>query len=247
VAMTANAMQGDRDRCMAAGMNDHVAKPIEPEDLWQALLKWIKPRHSSAAATAVKPPAEQSIELPADIDGLDMVNGLRRVLGNKRLYLSMLRKFVAGQKSAVAEILKTLATDDRDSAERLAHTLKGVSGNIGAGGLQSLAEMLETAIRERRPARGTRCPGRRSDPCRSKTLINRLEAQLPAEPGQTTVAIDREKTQDCLPRAGGTPGQGRRRSERHSRGVFGPALLGLPEPLSRDRKQHPLIRLRDGP
>ena len=45
VAMTANAMQGDRDRCLAAGMNDHVAKPIEPENLWKALLKWIKPRH----------------------------------------------------------------------------------------------------------------------------------------------------------------------------------------------------------
>jgi len=198
VAMTANAMQGDRDRCMAAGMNDHVAKPIEPEDLWQALLKWIKPRHSSAAATAVKPPAEQSIELPADIDGLDMVNGLRRVLGNKRLYLSMLRKFVAGQKSAVAEILKTLATDDRDSAERLAHTLKGVSGNIGAGGLQSLAEMLETAIRERRPRE--ELDARVADlTVPLENLINRLEAQLPAEPGQTTVAIDREKLKTvCL-------------------------------------------------
>jgi CheY-like chemotaxis protein len=151
VAMTANVMQGDRDRCMAAGMNDHVAKPIEPENLWKALLKWVKPHQSVAAAVAVKPQAVPDVALPSAIEGLDMADGLRRVLGKKQLYLSMLYKFVAGQKSVVVEILKALEGNSWNTAERLAHTLKGVSGTIGATRLQQLAEKLEVAIRERSP------------------------------------------------------------------------------------------------
>ena len=68
-------MQGDRDRCMAAGMNDHVAKPIEPEDLWKALLKWIKPRHDTASMAGVTPQKVPDAELPFDIKGLDVANG----------------------------------------------------------------------------------------------------------------------------------------------------------------------------
>ena len=110
---------------------------------------------AAAVPREVKPQAVEveDADLPSGIDGLDMANGLRRVLGKKPLYLSMLRKFVAGQKSATAEILKALEGNDWDTAERLAHTLKGVSGNIGATGLQQLAEKLEAAIKERQPAR----------------------------------------------------------------------------------------------
>ena len=150
VAMTANSMQSDRDRCMAAGMNDHVAKPIEPEDLWKALLKWIKPQHSNphdVLTTATL----QEINLPSGIIGLDVNNGLRRVLGKKSLYLSMLGKFVAGQKMVTTNIIKELESNNWDVAMRLAHTLKGVSGNIGATNLQHLAEKLEIAIKERSP------------------------------------------------------------------------------------------------
>jgi CheY-like chemotaxis protein len=85
VAMTANAMQGDRDRCMAAGMNDHVAKPIEPENLWKSLLKWIRPEHLITKTSMVNPQAAQDTGLQFDIKGLDMDNGLRRVLNKKPL------------------------------------------------------------------------------------------------------------------------------------------------------------------
>ena len=185
VAMTANAMQGDRERCLAAGMNDHVAKPIEPEDLWKALLKWIKPRYPAAAGA-------QDADLPSGIDGLDMVNGLRRVLGKKPLYLSMLRKFVAGQKSAPAEILKALEGDDWDTAERLVHTLKGVSGYIGATGLQQLAEKIEAAIKGR-------CSREELDGLLSalknllKNIITQLEQKLPEERVKASVTVDPEK------------------------------------------------------
>ena len=149
VAMTANSMQSDRDRCMAAGMNDHIAKPIEPEDLWKTLLKWAKPRHVPPSAEKEKSPIPQDIELPSGIEGLDVANGLRRVLGKKPLYLSMLRKFVSGQKSVTETIRKALDENQWDVAERLAHTLKGGSASISATDLQQLAEKIETAIKER--------------------------------------------------------------------------------------------------
>ncbi|HAJ27909.1 MAG TPA: hypothetical protein DCG53_11825, partial [Syntrophus sp. (in: bacteria)] len=116
-----------------------------------ALLKWIKPRQLVAAAVEVKPQVVVDVDLPSGIEGLDLADGLRRVLGKKPLYLSMLHKFVAGQKSVVGEIRKALEGNFWDTAERLAHTLKGVSGTIGAARLQQLAERLEVAIRERSP------------------------------------------------------------------------------------------------
>jgi signal transduction histidine kinase/CheY-like chemotaxis protein len=192
VAMTANAMQADRDRCLAAGMNDHVAKPIEPEDLWKTLLKWIKPRRSTAAAAEMKPQADRDADLPSGIEGLDMVSGLRRVLGKKPLYLSMLRKFVSGQKSATAEIIEVLQGNDWGTAERLAHTLKGVSGNIGATGLQQLAEKLEAAIKERQPRKTV---DDRLDELKKplENLIAQLEQKLPEERDKTAVTVDQKK------------------------------------------------------
>ena len=192
VAMTANAMQGDRDRCMAAGMNDHVAKPIEPEDLWKALLKWIKPRLAEVTAAEIKPQAAQNADLPSGIDGLDTANGLRRVLGKKPLYLSMLRKFVAGQKFATAEILKAVEGNDWGVAERIAHTLKGVSGNIGATSLQHLAGKLEAAIKARRPREevDVQIGGLKKQ---LAYFIAQLEQKLTKEPDMAVVMVNPEK------------------------------------------------------
>ena len=198
VAMTANAMQGDRDRCMAAGMNDHVAKPIEPEDLWKALLKWVKPKHPAPPSGTKNFSAPDTV-LPESIAGLDMANGLRRVLGKKPLYLLMLRKFVAGQKSVVPEIITALEIDDRDTAERLAHTLKGVSGNIGALSVQQLAEKVEAGIRER-------CPRTKLDGMLNAltnligNLIGKLEQKLPEERARIVVAVNPDKLREICVR-----------------------------------------------
>jgi PAS domain S-box-containing protein len=197
VAMTANAMQGDRDRCLAAGMNDHIAKPIEPEDLWKALLKWITPRQSGKLAIPGQPDLPEELELPSNIEGLDMVSGLRRVLGKKHVYLSMLRRFVAGQKSVVVDIYNALIRDDPPVAERLAHTLKGASGTIGAAGVQQLAAELEDAIKRHRPREelevhlaAVRVP--------LDTLVTQLSQKLPAEKEQVADAVDSERlTQVC--------------------------------------------------
>jgi PAS domain S-box-containing protein len=192
VAMTANAMKGDRDRCLAAGMNDHVAKPIEPEDLWRALLTWIKPHPSREREPAGSQDPRTDSDLWLGVEGLDMTTGLRRVLGKKALYLSMLRKFFAGQHSTDLEILAALENSDWSTAERLAHTLKGVCGNIGATHLQRLAASLEAAIAVRadrtlldHQIRELGIPLRR--------LILLLEAKLPVARLREPVAIDQHR------------------------------------------------------
>ena len=159
IAMTANAMLSDREACRAAGMNDHVAKPIEPRDLFACLLRWVRYRAAPAdvaagvpgeRAAGVKGAAEQA-QVPEGIAGLDTELGLRRVLGKKPMYLSMLRKFAAGQQGAVDTVLMALDAGDWDTAVRTAHTTKGVCGNIGATGVQAQAGELEEALKERQP------------------------------------------------------------------------------------------------
>jgi CheY-like chemotaxis protein len=151
VAMTANAMEEDRRRCLEVGMNDHLGKPIEPTELWAMLLKWIParaPAAGEAVVAAAKSPPE--ILLPEGIPGLDVDTGLRRVLGKRALYLSMLQKFVAGQRDTIAQLRSTLASGEVGTTERIAHTTKGVAGNIGASEVQAAAESVERALREQR-------------------------------------------------------------------------------------------------
>lgn len=182
VAMTANAMQADRDRCLAAGMNDYLAKPIEPEELWKGLLKWVRPREgigaSLVAAQGAKPMA--SSDLPVDAPGLDVEAGLRRVLGKRPLYMSLLRKFVAGQKAMPGQVKQALDAEDWKTAERLAHTTKGVAGNIGAAPLQAGAAELEAAIREKQP-RNTVDLLLAKVAKQLKELIGALDAKLPPD------------------------------------------------------------------
>ncbi|GHC99838.1 hypothetical protein GCM10007320_56750 [Pseudorhodoferax aquiterrae] len=153
LAMTANAMQVDRERCAAAGMNDFVAKPIEPEQLWQALARWIRPRPGLPVARAapVPVPASPGSGLPpalAAIAGLDTAAGLRRVMGRAPLYLELLGKFARTQDRVPAQIRAALQAGDAELARRLAHTLRGLAGNLGAEALQALAAELEGAIAE---------------------------------------------------------------------------------------------------
>ncbi len=150
VAMTANAMAGDRQRCLQAGMNDHLSKPVDPARLWVTLVKWIKPRHVSGAAPVARPPLAgpgPDRAAMAPIAGLDIELGLRHALGRATLYRSLLRKFVSGRQAFPAQLTAALASRDWPTAERLVHTLKGLAAQIGAGELRGLAENLETVIR----------------------------------------------------------------------------------------------------
>jgi Response regulators consisting of a CheY-like receiver domain and a winged-helix DNA-binding domain len=153
VAMTANALETDRQRCFAAGMNDHVAKPIEPAVLWAALARWIRPRPGLGQAPGTEPdvngtPAPAPVPASASgsasiaslsVPGLDAALGLQRALGKPALYADLLRRFCDGQGQVVHTVREALAVGDMSLAERVAHTLRSVAANIGAMGVSDAA------------------------------------------------------------------------------------------------------------
>ena len=199
VAMTANAMAGDRDRCLEAGMNDHVAKPIDPDHLWRTLLQWIKPQGASTVTVLANqevPKTSTPFPALAPIAGLDMKLGLHHALGRQALYVSLLRKFVLGQQEFPTQLATALAQSDWQTAERLAHTLKGLCAQLGASGLRGEAERLETAIRQR--ADPASFASLHSAVLRQLSeLMDAITAALPAEAATNTSAgIDAQQLQE---------------------------------------------------
>jgi len=146
LAMTANATAEDRERCEAAGMNDHIAKPIIPKVLFDALLKWIEHKERDVPEAPDDESAD-SLELP-DLAGVDTAAGLARVGGNIRSYLKLLNKFAENQAHAISEIRSAFDDSDTELSVRLAHTLKGVGGAIGATDLQDAAAKLESSLKK---------------------------------------------------------------------------------------------------
>ncbi|MBN4078281.1 response regulator [Nitrospina gracilis] len=149
LAMTANAMQGDREKCIDAGMNDHVAKPIDPKELYSALIKWIPAREGIGQETTSSPEriqTTQTKEILPELPGIDVDGGLERVNGNEKLYRKLLGNFYQTNKNTKLEIEKALKNGDIKLAERLVHTVKGVSSTIGADGLAEVSQPLETGL-----------------------------------------------------------------------------------------------------
>ena len=156
VAMTAHATIEERQRCLAAGMNDHVSKPIDPAMLFATVGRFYRPLTPPLSPSDGEKVTEGRVrgtngDLPS-IAGLDTQDGLSRVAGNQKLYSKLLRQFIEQQGPAVGQITAALAHGDAGLAERLAHTLKGVAGNIGAKAVQATAGALEKLIRNRAAA-----------------------------------------------------------------------------------------------
>ncbi len=150
VAMTAHATMEERQTCLAAGMNDHVSKPIDPALLFETLARYCRARIMEPAAAAanpgpLKPPGAEVDDL-ACVKGLDAEDGLRRLGGNRKLYLKFLRQFVDQYCRTPTQIAEALAAGDVALAERLAHSVRGVAGNLGCGSAQHAAAALEKAI-----------------------------------------------------------------------------------------------------
>jgi signal transduction histidine kinase/DNA-binding response OmpR family regulator/HAMP domain-containing protein len=152
IAMTANVMAADREKCIEAGMNDHVAKPIDPDELLTVLLRWIKPRDGSSttsehAAGSVSTAAAKAPETESPvIPGVDTKAALRRAGGSLKRYESLLRKFAQLSAGAVEEIRKALAIRDTETAARAAHSIKGSAANLGATAVAEVAAKAESAI-----------------------------------------------------------------------------------------------------
>jgi two-component system, sensor histidine kinase and response regulator len=150
IAMTADVMTEAVERCLEAGMNDHVGKPIDPDALFATLARWIKSREVKVEGLVAKAArSDEEVNVP-EVEGVDVVAGLERVAGNKRLYVDLLGQFVARQGSAGEQIAAALESGDRKLAERLAHSVKGVAGNLGMDSIFQLAGKLQSAIHESR-------------------------------------------------------------------------------------------------
>ncbi len=148
VAMTANAFGEDRQRCLDAGMNDHLPKPVDPAMLYSKLLQWLPEGQAVADAPAAPAAGTDIRSLLDQVPGLDAAYGLKNLRGRVPNYLRLLRKYADGHADDGGRIRAGLAAGNMDEVRRLAHSLKGVAGMIGATGAQGLAAELEAAIRE---------------------------------------------------------------------------------------------------
>ncbi len=152
IALTANVMISEQNEILAAGMNDHIGKPIDPDHLVATLAKWIHPARnngsSSSAEFVPKTASDSAAEALPNLPGVKVAASVRRIGGNLALYYSLLEKFRINHLQVVSEIRKAMAADDLNTAERLAHTLRGIAGTLGAETLQSKAEQLESCFKK---------------------------------------------------------------------------------------------------
>lgn len=155
IAMTAHAMQGAKNDCLAAGMNDYISKPIDPELLFTVLGRWIQPKAvASPPPTTTKAPQpvatpKVEIQFPATLPGVDVQSGLQRLNDNKKLYKDLLVAFAKDYATIVIDIKMALDNNDFEKAKKLAHTIKGIAGNLSADDIYHAARKLELGISQK--------------------------------------------------------------------------------------------------
>ncbi len=145
IAMTAHALTGDREKSLAAGMNDHITKPIDPDLLMTTLSKWLGDVTSSRAPESVSC-AEEG--LPDVIEGIDMHTALRRLRGNCALLRKLLLEFEQECGATMPKLRAAFADNDSPKAREHLHRLKGVAGNVGAKDVQHAADALGASLRQ---------------------------------------------------------------------------------------------------
>ncbi|MDQ7090433.1 MAG: response regulator [Methylococcales bacterium] len=154
VAMTAHAMSDDKERCFSAGMNDHLAKPIDPTALYTVLAKYLH-------KTEIIETAQPTVNLKNNADGfpqmkgINFQSGMERVGQNRTLYLKLLQMFIKEHQYSFDDITQKLANDDVKGAKIKAHTLKGVGANLGATALSTIAAEIEVLLNEQETVEDT--------------------------------------------------------------------------------------------
>jgi len=154
IAMTANAMSGDSVKSIAAGMNAHITKPIDPGLLFETLVQWIPPKrqrrrastvHASLAGRSRAGTADELV-LPEELSGFNLAEGLSRLQGNRALYRRLLQNFADQHRHERDTLRRALDHGDFDQMRQRVHAIKGVAGNLAAKPLQAAAAVLERRI-----------------------------------------------------------------------------------------------------
>ncbi len=148
IAMTANAMAGDREKCIEAGMDDHISKPINVKEMYSVMAKWITPSRLQMEAPVDQGSTTTDESPLPDLNRIDTATALKRMGNNNKLYRKLLIKFYNDYCNGAKELENLLEKDSQGDAERYAHTIKGLAGNIGATELRAIAGNLEKALRE---------------------------------------------------------------------------------------------------
>jgi CheY-like chemotaxis protein len=151
IAMTAHAMDSERRRCLEIGMNDFVTKPIDPDLLRDILIRWRPTQATPAQAKKMESAPMSSADGLPDLPGIDKADGLRRMMNKPALYEKVLRDFHARFMAEPEAIRAAMLAGDYATAERRAHSTKGLAGTIGALGLQNASKELELALRQGEP------------------------------------------------------------------------------------------------
>ena len=157
LAMTANAFESERRQCLEAGMNEHVAKPIEPEKFYNTLAEWLPRKNAvNGAKPQCIPDAGKDMKVPAvleSIEGLDVSVGLKTLLGDIEYYIALLGQFAQAHKEDADSMLEGADAGDFTAVRLTAHSLKGVAGMLGAVGVQKLAAEIEKNAKDETPDR----------------------------------------------------------------------------------------------
>jgi len=145
IAMTANAMVGDRDKALAAGMDDHIAKPIKVEEMFATLARWIRPLAAAACVPAAADGGQVRADPLAGLVGVDSRAGVAAMMGDSTLYVHLLRMFRDRELDFVERFRAARARGATETAMRMAHDLKSVTGSLAVRSVHPAASALERA------------------------------------------------------------------------------------------------------